>query len=183
MAGVDMTFSSDQNEWLDVLVNLKADISLASAASPRIRSDSYTWTRSVASLAKDRRFNAGLQWRMLCRTGWAVIWRSERGPAPGGALSRGGPGGRRGLKGEPWGWCPVPGRECACASRGAATGRNRRESAYQLTRWSNSTSGRGSPRANLSPSRVSKSSSQGGRRRVGRCAVPGWARRGRRRCA
>jgi hypothetical protein len=26
MAGVDMTFSSDQDEWFDVLVNLKADI-------------------------------------------------------------------------------------------------------------------------------------------------------------
>jgi len=35
----------------------------------------------------------------------------------------------------------VPGRECACASRGAATGRNRRGSAYQLTRRSNSYSG------------------------------------------
>ena len=26
MAGVDMTFSSDQNEWFDVLLNLKADL-------------------------------------------------------------------------------------------------------------------------------------------------------------
>ena len=68
---------------------------------------------------KDRGFNAGLQWRMLGRTGWAVIWRSERGPAPRGALSRTHPVIGEGLKGESWGWCPVVRHECACASRGA----------------------------------------------------------------
>ena len=65
---------------------------------------------NMAGFGKDRRFNAGLQWRMLGRTGWAVIWRSERGPAPlapRGALSRGDPviggGLKGGLKGESWG--------------------------------------------------------------------------------
>ena len=54
----------------------------------------------MAGFGKDRRFNAGLQWRMLGRTGWAVIWRSERGPAPRGALSRGDPVIGGGLKGR-----------------------------------------------------------------------------------
>ena len=60
---------------------------------------------------KYRRFNAGLQRRMLGRRGWAVIWRSEREPAPGGALSRGGPvvGGA-----QVWGRCSVSGREWYC---------------------------------------------------------------------
>jgi hypothetical protein len=70
---------------------------------------------------------------MRGRTGRAVIWRSGGGPAPGGAQS-GRPRGWRGLKGEFWGWCLVPGRQYVCATRGAATGGNRRRSTYQLER-------------------------------------------------
>lgn len=44
-------------------------------------------------------------------------------------------GGVAGLAGELCGQYPVPRHECACASRAAATGWNRRPGAYQLARY------------------------------------------------
>ena len=89
-----------------------------------------------------------------------AVWK---GPTPEGSAWVGG-GSRVSLGGGG----PVPKRECACATRGAAIGRNRRESAYQcevsipglrgnilllrrfaFTRWSNLTSGRGAKHLSL----------------------------------
>jgi hypothetical protein len=53
---------------------------------------------NMAGFGKDRRFSAGLQWRMLGRMGWAVIRQSERGPVPRGALQSGRPGDWRGSR-------------------------------------------------------------------------------------
>lgn len=69
---------------------------------------------------KDRRFNVGVQSRMVGRMGRAVIWRFERGPAPGGSAQPGRPRGWWRLKGRCRGG-PAPVRV-----RGVATGRNRR---------------------------------------------------------
>jgi hypothetical protein len=86
---------------------------------------------NMAGFSKDRRFNACLQWRMLGRTGWAVKFGDlkgvRRGPARAGALSRGGPGGWRGLKGESWRWYPAPRRERACATPGRCSHRQEQE--------------------------------------------------------
>lgn len=156
-----------------------------------------------------------LRWRMLGRRGWAVDSTVGKGSPRRDNRSLGNSGRPRdwrGLKGRSWGWCPVPGRECACAGRGAAIGRNRRE------RPTRSSTGRTQPRSAKHPSligrrcpvvafaarpagplrpwlsdaarslrsvawRGSKSSSQG-RTAGGRGDVqPRWARRGRPGCA
>ena len=96
----------------------------------------------------------------MVETGWAVIWRPERGPAPGGSAQSGRLRGWRGLKGEFWGCCPVPGRECACASRGAATAGTGGTAPTSSPAAQTQPSGRGSVRASGPPSRLSKSSSQ-----------------------
>jgi hypothetical protein len=95
----------------------------------------------------------------------------RRGPAPGGSAQSGGPWLVGAQWCESWGGVRCLDPECTCTSRGAAT----RKSAYQLTGALNSYSGGGSLRSVSWRVRPSPREDRG---RPGRCAVPGWARRG-----
>jgi hypothetical protein len=59
----------------------------AVSRSIRERSHARRSFRAAGAVVEeeDRRFNAGLQWKMLGRTSWALIWLSERSPVPRGS--------------------------------------------------------------------------------------------------
>jgi hypothetical protein len=84
---------------------------------------------SVDCIMKDRIFNAVSQAGCLLGGGGGVIGRVRAGSGSPYLADR---SGVAGLTGVLCGQYPVPRHECACAGRGAAIGRNRREGAYPL---------------------------------------------------